>query len=118
MACSLMMDSQRALPCTELVDSIDVVEFETDCNVFRASFDSSRDSTSLAVVGVVATALGREPTDLTPLHTTVDTDALEMLGTGPSNGPGGCDRISFHYEGFVVTASEGEIEAEPIDETR
>lgn len=96
-------------------ESVSPVEFDTDSESFRATYDSSRDSPSLAVVAVVAAALGREPNRLTPLQTVVETDALDTLATESASGPGGCASISFEYHGFDVTvAGGGVIEATPI----
>lgn len=101
----------------ELVESLTAVEFDADREVFQASYDSTRESASLAVVTVVATALDRNPVDLPPLESVIDTGALDQLVTS-SNGVHGCDCVSFEYEGVAVkVASEGQIEADPIDNT-
>ncbi|WP_313691662.1 HalOD1 output domain-containing protein [Halorarum halobium] len=100
----------------EITKSMSVVEFDADQDSFRAAYDSTQDLTSLAVVEVVASALGREPWDLTPLQSAIDTDALDELATESATDRGNCDSISFSYEDFEVTVrSEGVIEAAPIE---
>lgn len=113
------MDSSQATQgSTEFVESMVPVEFVIDRELFQASYDSTRDRTSLAVVSVVATALDRDPMDLPPLYSVIDPDALEELLSGSANGLRGCDSISFRYAGFEVTVfSEGIIEAEPVEDT-
>ncbi len=101
----------------ELIESLTAVEFDTDRELFQAAYDSTRESASLAVVTVVATVLDRNPIDLPPLESTIDTDALNRLVTG-SAGVQLCDSISFKYEGVEVTVtSEGQIEANPTENT-
>lgn len=98
--------------------SLSPVDFDTESESFHATYDSARDSASLAVVVVVATALGREPQTLTPLQSIVDTDALDKLAAESSARSGNCASISFSYEGLAVTVtSEGVIEANPIQNT-
>lgn len=88
-------------------------DFGDESEAVQATYDSTRDPTSLAVVAMVATALGDDPNALTPLQTVIDTDALNKL-TDPSTGT--CDRISFRYQGFEVTVTSDEsIEAVPVE---
>lgn len=100
----------------DIAESLSAVEFDVESESFRATYDRTRDSTSLAVVATVATALGREPLNLTPLHSVIDTDSLDELATESSNGHGNCESISFCYEEFQITvSSDGFIEANPIE---
>lgn len=95
-----------------------LVEYDLETQSFTATYDSTRDSTCLAVVAIVSTVLGREPRDLTPLHTVVETDALDELATPSSPGQRACDRISFQYEGFEITVTnEDVVGATPIENT-
>lgn len=97
---------------SEIAESLSLLEFNAGNESFQATYDSSSDSTCLAVVAVVATALEEEPEALSPLQAVIDTDALDKLTTGSATGCGTCDRVSFIYEGFEVTVtSEGVIEA-------
>lgn len=111
-----MDPSQEMTGSVDLVDSLNIVTFDVGSERFQATYDSTRDSPSLAVVAVVATALGKDPLALTPLHSIIDTDAFDELATKSSNGRANRDRISFCYEGLEVTvSSEGVIEAAPIE---
>lgn len=111
-----MEPSQTMAANPEVAESLSLIEFDVESELFRATYDSTRESTSLAVVAVVATALGEEPHALSPLQTVIDTDALDKLATESATGSGDCDSISFSYEGFAVTiTSEGVIEAAPLE---
>ncbi len=99
----------------EIVDSINTIEFDADERMFRAAYNGTRDLTSLAVVAVIAAAANRDPCGLAPLHSAIDTGALNSLFSTTTNGGkrNGC--ISFPYEGFEVTVfDEGTIEADPL----
>lgn len=103
----------NATDALEIVDSIETVEFDTETELFRASYDRTRDRASLAVVAAVAVARSSDPVDLEPLHTAVETTALDALFPG-SVDDAGAARISFPYEGFEVTVSgRGAIEIDP-----
>ncbi|WP_425498485.1 HalOD1 output domain-containing protein [Haloprofundus halobius] len=114
----MLMEPPQEILAGKITPSMSVIEFDVDTECFRATYDSTRDSASSAVVGVVATALDRDPLHLTPLQSTIETDALEKLATESSNGLGNCVSISFCYEGFDVTvSSNGIIEATPTENT-
>ncbi|WP_407037414.1 HalOD1 output domain-containing protein [Halovalidus salilacus] len=101
---------------SDIAESLSPIEFDVESESFQATYDSTRDSTSLAVVAVVATARGEEPLALTPLQTVIDTEAFDKLATELATGIGNCDSISFRYDGFDITiTSEGIIEAAPIE---
>jgi len=112
-----MQTPQTVAVNPDLVESLTLIEFDMESESFRATYDSIHESTSLAVVSVVATVLGREPQQLTPLQSVIETDALDKLAGKSTTGPGGCDSISFSYEGFDVTVtSEEVIEAHPVEQ--
>lgn len=109
-----MTASDDPSDAVDVVDSMAHVEFDVERDRFRAAYDSDRDSPSLAVVAVVATALHRDPLDLSPLHDAADTGALEGLASEPSGAGRDDRRASFRYEGFDVTVSAGgTVEAAP-----
>lgn len=57
---------------------------------------------STAVAEAVATATGREPTELEPIHESIDTDALDKIVT-PTDTEGDAPvNVSFMYEGVEV----------------
>jgi hypothetical protein len=112
-----MMTGSAQLTSTNLsfVDSIDCVECDADRSRFWASYDGALDPVSMAVVAVVATVENRPPTDLAPLQSAVDTDALQGL-FGPSDQrPQSPTTTSFRYEGYEVTVSSEEVvEVTPV----
>jgi len=93
----------------DLVTSIDSIEFCNEEGVFRASYDGSRDRTSMAVLAVIAAADRSDPLDLPPLQSATDVDALDQLFRRSDGG----GSASFHYDEFDVTVFEdGSIEVE------
>jgi len=93
----------------DVVDSIDGVELDAETDTFWTTYDSARDSVSLAVVAVVAAVENRTPTDLTPLETVVDTDALQGLFRTSERRLQSPTSASFRYEGYEVTVSSEEV---------
>jgi hypothetical protein len=95
---------------------LSTTEFDAEREYFRATYDSTRESASLAVVAVVSTALDRDPLDLTPIQSVIDTESLDELATETFTGHGTVDSISFCYEGVKVTVfGDGSIEADPTE---
>ena len=108
--------SNKPASTAEIVPSMESVEFVVDDGIYRAEYDSSRDQPSLAIVAAIAAADQRDFHELTPLHSVIDTDALdELFSTTATEGQrNGC--LSFSYEGFeVAVSSEGVIEAKPAE---
>lgn len=100
-----------------VVDSVDGLEFDTDTDTFWTTYDSARDDVTLAVVGVVAAVEDRSPTDLTPLETAIDTDALRSLFHDQTERLPTATSTSFRYEGYEVTVSSEEIiQATPLED--
>jgi hypothetical protein len=102
----VMDNSQEESATVDFVDSISAVTFDTDTECFQATYDSKRDSPSLAVVATVGAALERDPLAMTPLQSILDTDALDELATDSATG---CGRVTFRYEGVEVTATGEEV---------
>lgn len=109
---------QTTSPGGGIADTLSPVESDADTGIFRTRYDSSRDSTSLAVIAAVATADNRDPFDLAPLESAIDTAALDLLFQEPATLGEGCTRTTFCYEGFEVTVfGDGLIEVDPIEDT-
>lgn len=92
-----------------IAESLSPLEFDGENKSFQATYDSSRDPTSLAVVAVVATARGEDPKSLSPLQRVIDTDALDELATESATGSGTCNSISFRYGGFEITVTSDDV---------
>lgn len=70
---------------------------------------SRADGPSMATIEAVAEATGRDPTDLPPLYSTIDPDALDALLIGGSRRNGGVS-VSFEYADVIVTVGrDGDI---------
>lgn len=107
---------QTPLAGAGIADTLQPVGSDADEGVYRTQYDRTRDSTSLAVVVAVARASNKDPIDLSPIGSSIDTDALDSLFTGPTTIGEGCTRTTFCYEGFEVTVfGEGLIEVAPIE---
>lgn len=110
-----MAEAQVASDSLDIVDSMTSIQFDTEREVLRATYDSSRDSPCLAVVAVVATVDNGDVFDLAPLESVIDTDALENLFSGTATGDRRSAEVTFTYEGCDVTVSNhGLIEVKPI----
>jgi hypothetical protein len=82
-------------------------EFDGATGEHRAKYDwDTNGKPTMAVVEEVAAATGRDPNDLDPLATAVDTDALDALVTR-ANSTNGLTHVSFSYEGMNVTVDSG-----------
>ena len=112
-----MESSKKPVGTAEFVPSMESVEFVVDDGIYRAEYDSSRDQPSLAIVATIAAADQRDPNDLRPLHSAIDTDGLNELFAPAATDGQRNGRLSFLYEGFEVTvSSEGVIEATPMED--
>ena len=101
----------------DVADSIDSIERDADTDTYWATYDGARDDVSMAVVAVVAAVEDRAPTDLAPLQTVVDTDALRRLFDAPTDRLSTPTTTSFRYEGYEVTvSSENMVQAAPLDD--
>lgn len=93
----------------ELHTVLDVVDRE-DSSTWSAS-------PTVAVVDAVSEAIGREPTDVSPLQHSVDAEALDALLDG--DGRGTDVHVEFLYEGTRVTVdSAGNVDVLPENERR
>ena len=114
----LMISDNETGRALGIVDSMNTVVFDVDEELFRATYNSARDPTSLAVVAVIAAATDRDACELPPLHYTIDAGALDSLFSATISGGQRSGCLSFSYDGFEVTVcSEGIIEAVPPENT-
>lgn len=64
-------------------------------------------STSMTVVETVANAEGVEPTELRPLYSAIDPDALDSLFEGSADEePSFLGQVQFQYHGYEVCIDE------------
>lgn len=113
-----MESSRPPAANAKIAESLSPIEFDIEEKSFQATYDTTRDPASLAVVTAVSTALGREPGNLPPLQSAIETDALNKLASKSSTGPENCIQISFGYEGLEITVTgKGVIKANPVENT-
>lgn len=71
---------------------------------------SDDESPSMAVVDAVTEAAGVEQTDLPPLYTVIDPDAVDSFFRSPLGiGSEDAKEIQFEYYGYEVTVTSDEI---------
>jgi hypothetical protein len=98
----------------DLLESADEIIYYEDDRVYRLEYDPSLDTPTLAVVAAVAAITRTDPMDLDPLHSAIDTSALDdLFAPSPAN-HGQWGRIVFRFGGFEIMAnSQGIIEVDP-----
>lgn len=101
----------------ESADPSDVLDYNADEEVYRASFDSTTESVDMAVVMTVALVSGTEPFELPPLYSAIDPDLLDEQNKPTVTGPQNTDfTVSFTYYGWDVTVhSDGIIAVQPSE---
>ena len=108
--------SQHATQETDLLQSADTIKFDEDRELYHVDFDPTQDTASLAIIAAVATASQTDPFDMEPLHSVIDTGALDKL-TSTSKPSDRCS-ISFSFTGFNVTvAANGRVVVENQSES-
>ena len=73
--------------------------------VFRSTIDPTGRSLALQVVAAVVTFYDVDETDLDPLYTAIEADALDRLLTASDPGRSPNGSISFVYEDLDVTVT-------------
>jgi|AntDeeMetagen134_2_1112570.scaffolds.fasta_scaffold00084_32 hypothetical protein len=97
------------------ITEFELFEYYPKEDTYRAFYDADRESPSTAIVSAVAAVSDTDPLDMDPLHTTVDTDALNSLIT-PHRAPVGDSHVTFEYCGCEVTASSyGGLKVRPLE---
>lgn len=77
-------------------------------------YDQDSTSASMAVVAALSAATGADPTDLKPLQTVVNTDALDALGCARNATVDGDVRVTLSLEHRAVTVdSRGIVTVTP-----
>lgn len=100
---------------SETID--DIIEYDSEKGVYRASYEESTATPSITLVEVIAALEGNDPTALEPLSHTIDMDALDTV-LDHANGIQST-LITFSYKRYQVTIqSDGIIEVLPTDSDR
>lgn len=101
------------------VETRDVVEYSSETDTYRASFDGTTASVSTAIVSTVAAVSETHPMELPPLYSACNVDELAALieptVTGSSNDD---TRVSFTFNGYYVTVyAYGVVEIQPQEDS-
>lgn len=79
-------------------------------NSYRYSVDFTSTSAAVAVAEAISDITNRDINDLPPLHTAIDTDALDSLFDPTRGSPASSLRLEFTYMGFrVVMGHTGDL---------
>jgi hypothetical protein len=84
--------------------TVEAIEEDTDILGVRTQFDIEETPASMAVIATLEEVMDTDPGELTPLYSTVDTDALDSL-LRVRNGTAGDIHISFTHEDHEITVS-------------
>lgn len=108
-------DPSRGLPPTRdgqsiQLNTVDAGEWDDDTpgrETYRVSYDSSTESVCTAVVSAIATVSGEHSTEVGPLHSVINVDALEaVLDSQPSDESGSSISVTFTVDDCDVTVRE------------
>lgn len=95
------------------VCAFESVEYCPTEGTYRATYDADAVAPSTAAVGLASAVADVEPTEMEPLHSRIDADALDSM-LGGSRAADGEVRATFTFDDFRVTlASDGRVEARP-----
>ncbi|AQL44152.1 hypothetical protein BV210_16185 [Halorientalis sp. IM1011] len=95
---------------------VEAVEHSREFGAVRTQFDQEKTPASMAVIATLADVRDTDPVDLTPLHSTVDPDALDAL-VRVRNGTNGDIHVTFTHQGHTITVhSYGVITITPEHE--
>ena len=81
---------------------VEAIEYNQRSATVRTQFDQEKTPASMAVIETLADVMGADPTDLTPLHATVDPDALDAF-VRVRDRTIGDTRVTFTHEDTAVT---------------
>ena len=100
---------------------VEAVEYSEESSIVRIQFDQEKTPASTAVIATLADVMDTDPSELTPLHATVDPGALDAL-VRVRTGTDGDTHVSFTHEGHPIRVSNYGVvtislpEHEPIPE--
>lgn len=84
--------------------------YEECPDTFHLQFDPEAEPVAHAVVKAASFVHNVEVTDLSPLATVIDPEALDTLVTGHGENSESCVEVQFAYEDLLITVSgEGDI---------
>jgi len=81
---------------------VEMVEYSQDSAAVRTQFDQEKTPASMAIIATLADVMDTDPVTLSPLHSTVDPDALDAL-VRVRNETSGDTHVTFTHEGHAIT---------------
>lgn len=95
---------------------VETVEYFQESSTVRTQFAQEKTPASMAVIATLSEVMDTDPTELSPLHFTVDTEALDAL-VQVRNGTNGDVQVAFTHEGHTITVySYGVVSITPEQE--
>jgi hypothetical protein len=96
----------------------EVVEYDADTGTYRATYDSSTESVCMAIISTVAAVSETDLSELEPLYSVINPDALNALFASKQDGrsrTGG--EVRFTYCEYEITAtSNGDVQVAPTEQ--
>ena len=89
---------------------LESIVYDLESQLYTARFDRSTTAASMAAVAVLSDVMGVEPTEMNPLGSIIDTDALDSLVDHPGTGdvsatfPIGRYELTVSADGIVTLA--------------
>jgi len=80
---------------------VESVEYSHDERSVRTQFAQEKTPPSLAIIATLADVMDTEPVELSPLQSTVDTEALDAL-VQVRSGTTGDIHVTFTHEGYEI----------------
>lgn len=80
---------------------VEAVEYSQEFGTVRTQFNQAETPASMAVIATLADVTDTDPVELSPLHSTVDPEALDAL-VRVRNGTAGDTHITFTHEGHEI----------------
>ena len=96
-----------------------VVEFHEETEIYRTQFDLYTRTASEAIITAMTAATGKDPLELPPLYSIVDSDTLDTLEASVHDDSDQPMTITFEYAGCRVSVRDhGTVSVDPDPENR
>ncbi|TMT77987.1 hypothetical protein E2L06_18670 [Haloterrigena sp. H1] len=112
--CDSSLPARKSISVDGL-NSIGTLEYDERTGRYRATYDHGQDFPSEVIIHAVAAVSNTFPTDLEPLYSVIDPDALDSLCASLTQGRHEGDaRVTFEFHGYTVALnSYGVVEVDP-----
>lgn len=107
----------KIMSATNTGVELKTLNFCEDSESYSAEYDAETTSPSMAVITALTRIFDVAPTDLNPLHYSIDTEALNEF-VSSQDATGSPVQISFTFEGYKITVTSScELTVEPLDDS-